>query len=43
MEYLNEFDQENEDEDAQMKERSHPTQTQRVENERYFNLILWIV
>ena len=47
MEYLNEFDLEDEvedeDEDAQMKKRSHPAHTQRVEDEWYFVLILWIV
>ena len=43
MEYVNEFDQEDEDEDAQMEWRSHPTHTQRMEDEKYFVLILWIV
>ena len=42
-EYLNEFDLEDVDEDAQMECRSHPTQEQMMEDERCFVLILWIV
>ena len=29
--------------DAQMEQRSHPTHTQRMEDEKYFVLNLWIV